>query len=218
VARLTARRALGALGVAAIVSLPAVAGASPNHATVCPGPIGPATVHGRLVVPAGADCELDSTVVIDGDVDVRPGGSLIATGARIRGSLTARGARFIALANCSEDDPECDQATVIGGRVLIDGTTDIPGFGINVICDRTKIGGSLTLEDNDAPFVVGDCTPDQSASVGNIIRGTLTVVGNTDQIIVTKNQISGSLICKRNDPTPLVDGNHVRGAVLGQCS
>ncbi len=193
----------------------AVAGASGRQ---CAGPMGHVNVSGDLVVPAGANCELDNTVIVAGDVQVRPGGSLVATGATIRGSVLSDRARFLALANCSEDDPSCSQPTRIGGAVAVTGTTGtLDGFGVNVICDGTEIRGSLTLIANRGAFVIGDCTPDQSAPIGNHIGGSLRAVAN-EGLVITKNRIGGSLVCVANDPTPIISGNDVSGHALGQCA
>ena len=139
-------------------------------------------------------------------------------GRRSAGRCSADRARFLALANCSEDDPSCSQPTRIGGAVAVTGTTGtLDGFGVNVICDGTEIRGSLTLIAKRGAFVIGDCTPDQSAPIGNYIGGSLRAVANAG-LVITKNRISGSLVCVANDPTPIISGNDVSGHALGQCA
>ena len=181
-------------------------------------PNGPRQVSGDLVVPAGANCELDNTVIVGGDVQVRPGGSLVATGATIRGSVLAGPRPVPRSRQLQRGRPVLQPADRIGGAVVVTGTTGtLDGFGVNVICDGTEIRGSLTLIANRGAFVIGDCTPDQSAPIGNRIGGSLRAVANAG-LVITKNRISGSLVCVANDPTPIISGNDVSGHALGQCA
>jgi hypothetical protein len=76
--------------VCALVALGLVAGGGVAQAAErqCVGAIGPETVRGDLVVPAGATCDLAGTHV-RGSVYVREGAELVAENAEVRGSIEA---------------------------------------------------------------------------------------------------------------------------------
>lgn len=74
-------------------------GAAPANAdlvTQCRGTAGEVTVHGDLVVPADATCELTGTTVT-GDVRVRQGANLIGEGVSIEGRVTGAADAYVDL-------------------------------------------------------------------------------------------------------------------------
>lgn len=96
------RAALGAVAAAALVATaPALSSAVGTTTqgggleTRCTGTAGPVTVPGDLVVPAGQTCFLQGTV-IQGDVDVRAGASLVADdGARLEADVLVRADAYV---------------------------------------------------------------------------------------------------------------------------
>jgi len=131
--------------------------------TVCPGALGPVTVEGNLLVPAGSTCTLLGTRV-EGNVRVEAGARLRATRSAIRGNLECRD-------NPAGSRSECRllYSTLRGNAKLRAGVTfsaydtDIGG---NVQCERcdradlsfgTRVTGNVKI---------------QEATQGSVITGT----------------------------------------------
>src|ERR687896_243851 len=95
--------------VGALVALGLVAGGGVAQAAErqCIGAIGPETVRGDLVVPAGQVCDLGGTRV-RGNVYVREGAELYAEQADIRGSIEAATEAYVDLFE-----------TTVGGSLLL---------------------------------------------------------------------------------------------------
>jgi hypothetical protein len=123
--------------------------------TFVPEPACTSTVTGEhagdLRVESGVACVTGAT--IQGGISIGPGASLIATDARIVGSLTATGAATIELVNSS-----------VGNGLRVAGVTDrVTIFG-------SKIAGASALADNRTSQPIG--------AVGNAIDGPLACTGN----------------------------------------
>jgi Glycosyl hydrolases family 43 len=116
-------------------------------------------VHGPLRVTAGVVC-LDGATVT-GPVRVADGATLVADGGRVVGSLTADGARIVALTDLAVTGRVTVRDTsgwvrLTDSRVV--GPTRVDGTGGDVAPDlsRTRIVGSLACHDNQiAPVLDG---------------------------------------------------------------
>ncbi len=174
------------LGAAAMVVLPARAGAAP--VLMCTGFLAPGT-YGGIVVPAGATCVIGGPATVHGGVTVNPSGSLIigpavvdggirATnpasvivhGVTINGGITIQGGSGPGPAGCQSEDcvyfaavEDCQ----INGGATIDGYT---GFWLGFI--RNHVNGSVVLSNNV------QLDPDASEYVTNTIHGSLTCLND----------------------------------------
>jgi len=146
-------------------------------------------VNGTLNV-AGR-CQLSGTDV-RGDVILFAGGSLIARGARIRGSLQGDRADFVDL-----DDVRVD------GNVNL---RDLVGDSSSI--DGSDIRGNIVLTGNRSRFEIVD----------NEVRRDLTALGNTGGLQIAGNSINGDLDCSGNAPAPTLLGNRIEGDAEGQCA
>ena len=214
--RRSARIGVAAAFASALIVAPAQSAfASNEDATTCNGSMGGVTIHGDLTVPAGVDCFLDFTIVT-GSVHVKPGGALAGLSVTIGGSLIAHEARYVAIADCIEQDPSCDQPSRIDGSVMISkmNGTPPPEIENSVICDGTRIGGSVALVQNQSRILLDRCT----LEAGVDVAGSVNVKGNTGGIELFDNKIGGSLNCKNNSPSPEGSNNSVGGRKTGQCA
>ena len=109
-------------------------------------------VTGGLVVPGGVTC-LDGARVV-GPVTVQPGASLVATDAKIDGTLTSSGAGSVQLLN-----------SAVTGAVSIAGSTS------DVLLVGTRLVDSVDLDANAGPR--------PAVLAGNTLLGPLDCAGNT---------------------------------------
>jgi len=199
---------LAALCVASAVTA-SNAGAAAPSSQHCTGTIGNVTVTGNLIVPGGASCDLEGTIVTGG-VAVFPGGNLISRGASIAGSLVAFRAASIAVVGGSS----------IAGSANIVGTTGVPSsFGVNAVCQAT-IGRSLTVVGNLAPVTVGVQPTPGPCGVSPTVGGNVAVVLNRAQILISNTSVHGDLYCFHNRPpaSGAAGSNAVAGRKLGECA
>jgi hypothetical protein len=157
--------------------------------SVCTATIGRDRVNGTLNVVGR--CTLTGTDV-RGDVVLFSGGSLIARGIRIRGSLAADRADFVEL-----HDVRVDRGVDL--RELVGDSSTIEG---------SDIRGDIALTGNRSQFEI----------VNNELRRDLTVLGNTGGLQIAGNSINGDLRCSGNTPAPTLLGNRIEGDADGQCA
>jgi hypothetical protein len=199
--------------------------ADAHRETTCVGPLGPVTVAGDLIVPAGTVCTLAGTQVLGG-VIVLPGATLIATGAVVEHELECvasecivtggrvgkdveleQGASFYALELAVGKDVECHRCGQIGidlsaiaGKLEARDQTG----GIN-LCGNS-IGGSVKITGNRV--FVDTCD-------GNVIGGSFTLSDSAPAALAINsligNQVGGSLIVEHNSGPLQLIANNVRG-------
>lgn len=141
-----------------------------------------------VVVPAGAACELEGTV-LSGGVSVGSGASLTAWGLVSNGNVQAQGAAHVVIDRDSRIAGSVQLGEGQGGRVL-----------------DSRIGGDVQIERMSGGVQVS----------GNTVAGNVQVRANLTEVRVERNTITGNLQCESNQPAPLVDGN-VAQALEGQC-
>jgi hypothetical protein len=180
--------ALASLAVTVVVAGGASAGDTP-----CNGPIAGGTINGN--VKAGPGCELDH-VVVNGEVKVIPGGSLLTIGSTITKNVSSKDATDIFV-----------YRTSVGGNVHLDGTTggragvsnssvdgnlDIAkSSGTDVLVVRVRIGGDVHVHDNT--MVSGGDSNTINIAVNPDIAGNVEVKHNSlanaanNQILIDRN-------------------------------
>ena len=180
------------------------------------------TVNGNVHVTAGAFADLSFSTV-NGSVIVDSGGQVHMVGSHVTGSVTGTGGSFI---------------TMFNSKVDLNVTSTPSQYGTAMVCGST-IGGNLTdsgATDTTSPSVVGDPTGSIPCP-GNKIAGSLTLSGNSEQILVDGNNVTGAIVvtnnpstaafdlrnnnaaslsCSGNAVAPTGGGNH--GAESGQCA
>jgi hypothetical protein len=127
-----------------------------------------------------------------GNVLVFPGGSLVATGARIDGSVQSQEGDFVRI-----------DGSTVNGNVQLDRlqresssvTRSFVGGSIQVVANRV----GLTIDDND---------------VGQDVQA----FDNTGGVDITNNVIDGNLQCKENRPAPTGGFNRLGGNREDQCA
>jgi hypothetical protein len=229
------RGRLALLAATAIVAaLAAVSGAS--GATTCTGTITSGS-FGSIVVPPGANCELNAEngdiIEVTGSISVGQGASLqvFAGGLLgfpcgqilIHGSVAATSPQTITFFA----DPGCTLR--VDGSISIRGATELVEF------QNVSVGGSVTLRDNPASNSVRlqGSTIDGSVTVSNntvsnnvlvssnSIGGSLTFSNNSgNTVFVAENMIGGSLACSDNNglTNETFGPNTVGGSTSGQCA
>lgn len=157
--------------------------------SICRATIGRDRVNGTLNVVGR--CTLTGTDV-RGDVVLFAGGSLIARGIRIRGSLSGDRADFVEL-----HDVRVDRGVEL--RDLVGDSSTIEG---------SEIRGDIMLTGNRSRFEI----------VANELRRGLTLLGNSGGLQIAGNSIDGDLSCSGNEPAPTLLGNRIEGDAEGQCA
>lgn len=155
----------------------------------CPPHLGRVVVDGNVLIAAA--CRLDGTTV-KGNVHLYSGGSLVAVGAAIEGSIQAERADFIDV-----------KSTDIGGSVQLD---EMVGDVSRV--ELATITGSVQLNSNRSRLEVLD------SEVGADVQA----FGNSGGVLISGNTIDGNLQCKSNRPQPVAGNNRVRGNKEDQCA
>jgi hypothetical protein len=157
--------------------------------SICSATTGRDRVNGTLNVVGR--CTLTGTDV-RGDVVLFAGGSLIARGIRIRGSLSGDRADFVELHDVRVDRG-VDLRDLVGDSSTIEGS---------------EIRGDIMLTGNRSRFEI----------VANELRRGLTLLGNTGGLQIAGNSIDGDLSCSGNAPAPTLLGNRIEGDAEGQCA
>lgn len=204
--------------------------------TQCTSSLPPGT-YGHIVVPRGATCTLQDSVVT-GNVRVLPGGALVAERTeiggnlmghdvtRIRVGLSAIGGNIVVVGAEPVGPPPVAVfvcATSVDGNVVIKQVTGgigvrtfLPGFdppnGNSSRCGsiRNEIGGNLIVSNNDS-F--------RTLVLNNIVRGNVRVVNNRGpgEKTFTGNEVGGSLVCVRNEE-PFTSSANSAVRTSGQCA
>jgi hypothetical protein len=160
----------------------------------CRGRIGQRTVE-QVIVPSGAICTLFRTHV-EGNVEVKRGATLFATGVRVGGSIQAANAANVRV-----------NQTKAGIRSHIE--SDVQGFSSGRVSVRNAVvGGNIQLKQNNR-FV---------AVAHNRVGADVQLFTNTGGARVAHNRIDGNLQCKSNQPRPTGIGNVVQGSKEDQCA
>jgi hypothetical protein len=132
-----------------------------------------------VIVPAGAQCTLEGTV-LNGNIEVGAGARLVANAVQVTGGMVADGAAELTLGSGSR----------IGGSVQM-----VRG-GVASIIGNTVLGD---LQIDSMRGVV-------SAS-GNRVSGNLQAMANRGGIALLANTFGGVMQCKDNRPAPTGRGN-----------
>ncbi|WP_412075044.1 Ig-like domain-containing protein [Streptomyces xanthophaeus] len=164
--------------------------------------------HGPLTVAAGQSLCIGPGGTQTGPVQVRPGGALAVTGARITGSVSADGALAVSVCGSTVTGPITVRRS--SGYVLIGsaGAGDRP-------CAGNTVTGPLVVDANAGGVEVS----------ANSVTGPVTVTGNSgaglppakDAPAAESNRITGPLRCEGNAPTLHQSANTVQGPRSGQC-
>ncbi|WP_026849990.1 hypothetical protein [Gemmatimonas phototrophica] len=183
----------------------------------CNGTLAAITVD-DVFVPIGATCALAGTTV-RGNVKVSFDGSVVATGARIAGSVQAEDGRSVTLtANTAvTGDVEVKRRaaarvenSTIGGNVLIEET------GASLTAFDSRILGNVQVskaERADVARVTVEGDVQFSENIGAlrsdaaIVRGNMQIEKNRGGVTLTGNRVSQTLECKENVPAPTGAGN-----------
>ena len=174
-----------------LLTLTSVLGTAPQalaEATRCRGALGAVTVD-DLLVPSGATCILDGTIV-RGNISVRSGATLDATGVSVRGNIHSDEHAAVSV----------DGASKVGGSIQLR-----RGGAFNIL--DTAVGGDIQVDENRGA----------SSLDANTVGDDVHVIRHRDGVTVTNNQIDGNLQCRDNVPAPTGGGNVVEGNVDGQC-
>jgi len=160
-------------------------------------------------VTAGANCVINSSDDILGNVMVQKDGTLQDIGAAIGGNLQANNADWV----------DIGQAGTVGGDLQVQGLTGKPsgtgdGATANDLCNTT-VGGNVQVQNNGpgAPFEIGS-TPDCGA--GLTIGGNLQVQNNAGEVIVgtrttVYNHANGNIQVQNNTGGGRLAGNSAGG-------
>jgi hypothetical protein len=152
-----------------LVALAVLAGGAANAQAAerqCVGLIGPETIEGNVVVPAGAVCDLLGTRVL-GNVFVREEASLLANGADVRGNVEGDLEAFVDLVESAVGGTLAlreSVGTLVAGS-SIDGNIESTGSRL-VLLFVASIGGNVKVDGGGA-LIVGD---------GLEVNGTLEAV------------------------------------------
>lgn len=195
----------------------------------CVGLIGPETIRGNIVVPAGEVCDLAGTRV-HGNVSLREGAELVAEGAEVHGNIEAERDAFVDLTETTVAGSLALQQSFgtfvdggsIGGNVEAKGNLFVLLFGASIGGNMKVIEGSTlvaaegllvngTLEAvAPALFDLFDSTVNGNFYVRGALEGSFfcgnTLNGNTE---FTENQTLLTI----GSPTSDCEGNVVKGNV-----
>ncbi len=216
------KKVLVAVLTTAAFALPAIGLVqAPAHAVVqCPPNISGATIQDSVIVPAGQACSIQSST-INGSITVYPGGSLSIISSTVNGSITANSPEGIVFSCFGAPTVGCSRRTVIGGNVVINGTTGRAGPVFisptstlpNFFC-ATDFHAGLTIENSgpNAPWRIGACSA-FGVVTNNTVAGTLNLTGNQADVGVFSNSFGGNLNATGNSGGGSVTGNTVTYAI-----
>jgi hypothetical protein len=164
--------------------------------TVCNGSFtGPnKTVPGPVIVPSGATCTL-SQVTVTVAVIVKLGGTLNLSASTVNGPVTMNGA--------TGDNVVC-KSTIFGNLTVSNSTGSVR---IGEPCGGNIITESVTISKNTGQLVFLQNSVGRHVTVRN---------NNSPTLSISQNVISGSLVCRDNNPAPTGGGNTARG--VRQCA
>jgi len=154
----------------------------------CRGTLGAVRVE-KVIVPLGATCTLDGTLV-DGTVEVERDATLISRGATIGGNVQATAHREVRL----------------GASSTVRGSVQVTQGQAASVRD-SRVIGDLQFDDSTGPL----------DAQRNLVGGSIQVVGNRGTSELRDNRVGGNLQCKENLPAPTGGGNVVEGTKEDQC-
>jgi hypothetical protein len=185
------RRMLCLAGLVCSAAVLALAPAASAGNVTCDGVLsGP--ISGNVVVPTGADCELQFAEV-SGNVIAQTGATVSVLGSTVGGNYT-----------CNECEQSHLQTSTVNGNYHVTHEKQY-----SVITDST-IGGNLQINDSRTDLVLFFVD-------ANEIGGNLSFNNNEGLAIIADNTIAGNLTCRNNEPPPLSEGNTAR-SMKGQCT
>lgn len=187
---------------------------------ICNGTFDTQTITTSVVVPKGAFCNLQTTIV-EGNVQVQSGGTLVVgAGSTIEGSVqsnapgsnpgdpVANGVSPFSIVICNSDIDGPVQISGATAAVEVGANTS-PGCGGNDINENgTNSSTGVSLTSNKGPTYLDS----------NAITGSVGVSSNRGLTDVSDNTISANLTCSANNPAPVGGGNTVGGSKNLQCS
>jgi hypothetical protein len=219
------RLMLALAAASSLVIAPFAAPAALADDTRCVGVLPPAVYDG-VVVPAGADCFVDGSVIL-GNLKIEPGaGTVDVRGSEIRGN--AQGDTFGSFDLHDSAVGGSVQVKKVGGSgsaVQVCGTRIRQDLQVEEStlarflevgdpannCPGNDIGGNLQVHKNSFPLgqIVGN-------GVGFGSDGNLRFDENRGQSELLRNDVDGDLQCFENQPPPTSAGNTFDQA-QGQC-
>ena len=223
---------------AALAAAGALLAASPAQADDrrCDGLIGPETVPGGVVVPAGEVCELAGTRVL-GSVRVGTGAALFAEGFDLSGNLDVRGDADVSLdrgAIAGSVKATRPGSAVFAERLTVAGTLEASRADILDLRDSVVDGDFYVRDTQEGSLFCGNSLNGNSEFTGNLgqltvgagdgfcdgnrLGGNVKVAGNRGFTEIGDNEVRGDLTCFGNDPPPVGGGNRVQGNREGQCA
>jgi 5'-nucleotidase len=182
-----------------------LAGTSSAAAAVtrCDGSLSAGT-YDTVLVPTGKTCVVIGPVTVEQNVILQEGASLRSEcdTFTVNGNFLGDGVNSVSLIGDSV------ASASIHGNVSITGATG------EVFLDEVIIGGNLQISDSNG-FQI---TVTSSQVAGNALFQANTLT--TSPFIISRNRITGNLVCSGNDPAPENQGNpnNVAGQKIGQCS
>jgi hypothetical protein len=182
--------------------------------------LGPTTVVGNLIVPAGAFCDLNGTHVT-GNVTAKAGPpepsnptGLSADAATIDGNVDVqKNAQFAAFAGSTiGDNVHCSQCEVADVQdSTVKGNLEDNGVSEGAFIRNSHIDGNLQIHNGTDFFSIGFHID------GNTIGGNLEFNQNTGSSDISGNMIIGNLQCEKNMPPPTGGANTAKHK-QGQCA
>jgi hypothetical protein len=206
---------VGALGAALLLSLSAAATAGPRT-TQCTGTLASGT-YGRVVVPEGATCFVETPVKIRNGLFVKSGATFVMGDEEHPGS---NGTISAGVHGTNAASVQIHFTTINGGIQIHGGSGPFgPPFDVtwNTIED-SKINGKVTIDGYNG-FWMG--------FIRNTVHGSVNLNNNVledpDGNEYVTNTIYGNLNCSSNSPAPQIGDsegspNQVTGAKTGQCT
>jgi hypothetical protein len=213
--RLLLLSAVAALAALAVGSVSAGAGGA--SAFVCSGNFFNPVVNGDVVVPTGADCELNGTGKVTGNVRVESGGRF-GSEVDIDGNVVGEpGNSGVLLAgdvvggNVKVDDGvllEIHFAAHVRGNVDANDTAGVHLHTASVVDGNVSITDTPAPADSDTHVDLEDLT----------VGGNVQLLDNHLTVVLFDNQFGRNLICFRNDGVSSSGALAVKGKKLGQCA
>lgn len=197
------------LALTALVAASNVPPAFASHRTeVCDDETHTSGSFRKVLVPEGSDCTLRG-VTVQNDVLVLEGGSLSLLGSQVGDDLRGRDPESIRV-DCNVENDPCTPSS-IGDDVTVNGTTSIPAFPANYICNGTTIGGDVHIEESgsDAPWQIGGEFCNVVNSGGNVIQGDVELESNAAQMDVENNDIRDEVEVEDNTGAVEINDNDI---------
>jgi hypothetical protein len=182
--------------------------------TQCVGVLGPVVVHGNLLVPTGATCQLAGTE-ITGDVTVLTGGTLNASPAKLDDDLLCGGTCHLSTTVVRDDVVlsaggtfSADTSTVVWGKLACGAqscsltSADVHG-DVTVAANGSFNGSIATLYEE--LYCAGNCSLASSKAYDDVVMQT---GGNFSE---TASTLYGALSCSNQSCT--LNGGEVRSTV-----